>query len=255
MATAKMETDKLFKELEPDANEIMFGQKTLPNRPLTMKEESKRKKILLKLVDQKLKFQLVELMRQQVSGQQNNEHKQETSGTNSIPTIYQAMNESKPSHSFNNYQSQSNWSSSGLQHTEGNWPQHYAAAPQSSFHPPHYGTVADASWNNNRNFQPNIQPNLQLGNVPYFHQNRNPNQSFKRKCTENPNSALPSTTVDARIISNNQISTNMPHEVRDRPNQKRLAPCSSLISVRSQKNLSNSIHRGIQAAHINLCVA
>ncbi|XP_037041082.1 uncharacterized protein LOC119077858 [Bradysia coprophila] len=56
---------ELYTQFEPDANEILFGQRTSPNRPLTDQELSKRRKIVLKLVDQKLKFELIELLRKQ----------------------------------------------------------------------------------------------------------------------------------------------------------------------------------------------
>lgn len=56
---------ELYSQFEPDANEAVFGQRTAPDRPLTDKEVSQRKRIILKLVDQKLKFDLIALMRQQ----------------------------------------------------------------------------------------------------------------------------------------------------------------------------------------------
>lgn len=55
----------MYTDFEPEANEIMFGQRTLPNRPLTDKELSRRKRLMLKLLDQKLKFDLIELMARQ----------------------------------------------------------------------------------------------------------------------------------------------------------------------------------------------
>lgn len=58
-------------EFEPDANEIMFGRRTAPHRLLTEKEVAKRKKIILKLVDQKLKFELIELMKRQLTNTSN----------------------------------------------------------------------------------------------------------------------------------------------------------------------------------------
>lgn len=60
-----------YTEFEPDANEIMFGQRTAPNRTLTEKELSRRKRIILKLVDQKLKFELIELMKRQLKNTSN----------------------------------------------------------------------------------------------------------------------------------------------------------------------------------------
>lgn len=60
-----------YSEFEPDANEIMFGQRKAPDRPLTVKELSKRRKIILKIVDQKLKSELAELMRLKEQQQQN----------------------------------------------------------------------------------------------------------------------------------------------------------------------------------------
>ncbi len=56
---------QLYTQFEPDANELVFGQRTAPDRPLTDKEISQRRKIILKLVDQKLKLELIELMKEQ----------------------------------------------------------------------------------------------------------------------------------------------------------------------------------------------
>lgn len=61
-----MNSDKqreMYRAFESDANEILFGHRTAPTRPLTDKEVMTRKKIILKLVDQKLKFELIEMMR------------------------------------------------------------------------------------------------------------------------------------------------------------------------------------------------
>ncbi|XP_037044073.1 uncharacterized protein LOC119080005 [Bradysia coprophila] len=233
-----METESLYKELEPDANEIMFGQKTPPDRPLTMKEESKRKKILLKLVDQKLKFKLVEMMRQQVDKQ----HKQETSTTN-IPTVCHTINNySQPSYGSNDYQSQSNWShwSDSVQHTEEYWQQHYPDGSQASAYPSYYGTIVDKSWNSH---QPNVHSNEQV-NFRYAHQNVNPTRSLKRKHTQNPHLIHPS-MVDARGPSNNQILTTNT-DMHEGPNNKMIpASQSSLISINSTQkppNTSTVIH-------------
>ncbi len=53
---------ELYIQFEPEANEVVFGQRTAPDRPLSAKELSLRKKIILKLIDQQLKFELIELM-------------------------------------------------------------------------------------------------------------------------------------------------------------------------------------------------
>ncbi|KAG4074021.1 hypothetical protein HA402_014226 [Bradysia odoriphaga] len=230
-----METENLYKELEPDANEIMFGQKTLPDRPLTMKEESKRKKILLKLVDQKLKFKLVEMMRQQVDKQ----HKQETSAT-TIPTVCHAINNySQPTYGSNGYQSQSNWSpwsDSGVQHAEGNWQQHYPDGSQASAYQLHYGTIVDKSWSSH---QPNVQPNEQ-DHFRYAHQNVNPTMSLKRKHIQNPHLINPP-MVDARGPSNNQILATNYADMRVGTNNKMIpASQSSLIPINCTQKPPNS---------------
>lgn len=84
-------------EFEPEANEIMFGRQ--PDRPLTEKELSKRRKIILKLVDHKLKIELMDLMsnsKQQThsstmaSNLNNNDYNQHGYSSNvygSVPSI------------------------------------------------------------------------------------------------------------------------------------------------------------------------
>lgn len=238
---AQTETDNLYKELEPDANQVMFGQKNLPDRPLTTKEVSKRKKIIMKLVDQRLKFKLIELMGQQVASK-NNIQRIETTAT--IPTVDQTINHSQPLHSFASYQSQSqpNWFPySGSQYAEGNWPQPCQTEWQSSIYPPQYGAAVDTSWNTNCGYQPNIQsnvlPNIQ-SNVQYFHQNSKPDKPLKRKTTQNLYLLRP--VVDATTISNvisktNKVATRTSADVQEKPNEKVSASCSSsLILVRTK---------------------
>ncbi|KAG4071369.1 hypothetical protein HA402_004073 [Bradysia odoriphaga] len=61
---AKQEVDQkeeYFRESQIEANKMLFGVAE-PTRPLTNNEVSKRKKLILKLVDQKLKQKLTELM-------------------------------------------------------------------------------------------------------------------------------------------------------------------------------------------------
>lgn len=61
---AKQEVDQkeeYFRESQLEANKVLFGTEE-PSRPLTNVEVSKRKKLILKLVDQKLKKKLTELM-------------------------------------------------------------------------------------------------------------------------------------------------------------------------------------------------
>lgn len=63
---SKQEVDQkeeYFRESQLEANKILFGVEE-PPRPLTNVEVSKRKKLILKLVDQKLKMKLTELMSQ-----------------------------------------------------------------------------------------------------------------------------------------------------------------------------------------------
>lgn len=55
--------EEYFRESQLEANKILFGVEE-PSRPLTNVEVSKRKKLILKLVDQKLKMKLSELMNQ-----------------------------------------------------------------------------------------------------------------------------------------------------------------------------------------------
>lgn len=74
---------QIYAEFEEDANEIVFGQKALPDRSLTDKEVTKRRKTILKLYDQKLKFELVELMERQKQINTSNV------STSPIPTISQ----------------------------------------------------------------------------------------------------------------------------------------------------------------------
>lgn len=227
---AQMETDNLYKEFEPDANEIMFGQRTLPDRPLTTKESSKRKKIIMKLVDQKLKFKLIELMGHQVASK-HQQHTKEIATT--IPTVNQTIYSSQPSQDYTSYQSQPNWLPySGLTYGEGNWEQHCHSEWQSSInYPPQYGPVVDTSWN--RSFPPNIQPYIEphvRGNMPHFHQ---PMKPLKRKIIQNPNLICPvvnATSVRNAICTDNKSSTQTSVDVQEEPSEKIWA--SSLISVR-----------------------
>lgn len=223
---AQMETDNLYKEVEPEANEIVFGQKNVPDRPLTTKEISKRKKTILKLVDQKLKFRLIELMSQQVAS----EHTKETATT--IPSVAQTINNS---HSYTSYESQPNWYPySGVQNAEGNWRQHCQPEWQPPNYPPLYGTVVDTSWNNNFCHQPNFQ-----GNIQYSNQDLDTNQSFVCKAKQNPNLISPvvdATKMSNAIYRNNKTSTKTSVDVQEQPNEtvSVSASRSSLISVRTE---------------------
>lgn len=232
----QMETDNLYKEFEPDANEIMFGQRTLPDRPLTTRESSKRKKIIMKLVDQNLKFKLIELMGHQVASK-HQQHTKEIATT--IPTVSQTMNSSQPSQSFTSYQSQPNWLPySELPYAEGNWQQHCHSEWQSSInYPPQYGTFVDVNTSWNCSFQPNIQPNIESnvpGNIQHFHQHLKSNKSLKRKATQNPNLICPvvnAANVSSGVCTDNTISTKTSVDVQGEPSKTFSA--SSLISVRA----------------------
>lgn len=61
--------DNLYTEATKEANEILFGSQTSPEKPWPEKVVSKRKKLVLQLIDQKLKFKLIKLMSQ--FGEQN----------------------------------------------------------------------------------------------------------------------------------------------------------------------------------------
>ncbi len=80
---SKQEVDQkeeCFRESEKEANKILFGAAE-PSRPLTNSEVSKRKKLILKLVDQKLKQKLTELMNQlgaRSKVEQSNSHGEHT---------------------------------------------------------------------------------------------------------------------------------------------------------------------------------
>lgn len=219
-----METDDIYKELEPDANEIVFGQRTPPDRPLTTKEASKKKKVLLQLVDQKLKFKLVELMKQQVASQHNSSHNQEISASTAIPATSQTTNDSL---CFGEYKQQSNWSNwpdSGLQHGGGYW---QTPGSQSYPYPTNYGPAVDTTWNSRNSFQPNLHDNSQ-----YAHQQLS-KKALKRKLRQNPNLIHPSISYMSGQ-SNNQVPTST--EVRQEPITKRPAPASSIIPV-SRENV------------------
>lgn len=64
--------EEYFRESQLEANKMLFGVAE-PSRPLTNVEVSKRKKLILKLVDQKLKQKLTELMNQ-LGSKANTEH-------------------------------------------------------------------------------------------------------------------------------------------------------------------------------------
>lgn len=240
-----METDKLYKEFEPDANEILFGQKTLPNRLLTPREASKRKKIIMKLVDQKLKFKLIELMRQQVVVS-NKSIEEESTAKMTIPTVSQTINYSQPSLSFTgSYQSQPNWfpHSGVAQHVEGNWQQQHCQAQaewQASIYPQQYGATGGA-WNNNWRFQP---PTIE----PYVHGNnqrsqQKPIKPIKRNVTQNPNLICPMVDVTTKSSSvtsneNTKISTKISMGVEERPNETVSTPQSPVISNVKQPTAS-----------------
>lgn len=218
-----METDDLFKESEPDANEIMFGQRTLPDRPLTAKEESKRKKVIMKLVDQKLKIKLIELMGHQVRKQ--SQHSEKTASP--ISTISQSKFDSLATNSSSSYQSQQNWFAHSSYYAEPNWPLQYPAEWRSPiYHPPRYGTIAETSWNNNCSFQPNIQ---------HFHQTFNSNKSIpQRRVQQNTNLIRP-------VVSAPYMGSNAANNTSTKISVHRTECSSSLISVRT-KNISNFIY-------------
>lgn len=243
---SQMETDALYKESEPDANEIMFGQKTLPDRPLTMRETSKRKKIIMKLVDQKLKFKLIEMMRLQVA---NNEQEQ---ARKTATTTRQTLNDSQLQSSFPDTESQkfepnrmsgppsqSHYQSQRFpyygEHTVvgGNWQQQW----QPPVYPPQYGTVVNASWN-----APHIRPFTQPYMQPNVQHNFNPiNFPVKRKGKpiSNPNNKRPvisSTNVVNTINKDRPVVSNAFGSVQEHPNTKIQPFRSSLIEVRTIGN-------------------
>lgn len=122
MNTTKLENDEDFKEFEPDANEVMFGQKTLPDRPLTNAEVLTVKKIMLKLIDQKLKFKLIEMMSKAAKKQNNCPEK----AVSHIP-VTATMNFVDSQSTFipefsTTYQPLPNWAPfASAQYSEANW--------------------------------------------------------------------------------------------------------------------------------------
>lgn len=151
-----------YTEFEPDVNEILFGQKTLPNRPLTPKEISKRKKIILKLIDQKLKFQLIGLLTQQQKLVNNSTVRaspvpivnQININSNAMPLNYQCT----PNLNRHHY--------TGPQYLEQNWRSPFQNAWQPPIHSQQYGHVMESinssSPHQHHDFKPNLQDNWQL---------------------------------------------------------------------------------------------
>lgn len=233
MNTNKQEN--LYTEFEPEANEIVFGQKTLPDRPLTDKEKSKRKKIILKLLDQKLKFQLIELMSQQqkLANSSNvdaspipimNQTKVTDSNrahNSTMPPNYQYTENDRPDYNSGPEHQQQKWQPPSekswnppFENTWQNPFQNSCKPPfqsdwQSPVYPEQYETNVNTSWLSQAN---SSEPN-QL-----WHQNRikeppnrslfPPNTNFVRQSvsSENIKSKLVTTsnaTVSAPLASNN----------------------------------------------------
>lgn len=211
MNATEVDNENLLKEFEPDANEIMFGQKTLPDRPLTHNEALKRKKIILKLVDQKLKFKLIEMMGK-VANKQNKSTERAESHVPIITTVNSVDSQSTPYPNVSTtYQSTPSWAPyyNSAQYSEGNW--------QSSY-PQQYGSVVEPSWNGwvsyqGHSYQHGIQPYNQNWNTNHsFKQNTNllcpvvntglSDQSTNRICKINENSTKTSTNLVRAPISN-----------------------------------------------------
>lgn len=98
--------EEYFRESQIEANLQLFGVRE-PNRPLTNVEVSKRKKLILKLVDQKLKAKLSELMNQLTTKQAS--ENTSAAGDNFADQLENLVPDSIPD-SGNREQTQ-NWSS------------------------------------------------------------------------------------------------------------------------------------------------
>lgn len=108
MASQTKMSSELYTQFEDDANEVVFGQKRAPDRPLTDKEISEKKRIILKLVDQKLKFELIELMRrQQEQTDALNIHLTSTQTTPSTHADFTAWNYMSSNYGSQNFNPQS----------------------------------------------------------------------------------------------------------------------------------------------------
>lgn len=173
----KMNSDhELYSGFEPDANEIMFGQRTLPDRPLTANEVSKRKRIILKLVDQKLKIELIGLM---------SRHEQQTnkSNANSVTTAWtMPSNYSRPQNVC-----QQSYPSGPVYPQQNGQPQ-LENVWQLPIYPQQYTMHDNTAWSH---LGYNSQPNHQLLEQ---HQNRiNKSPLHPSHQQPNPNSIYPST--------------------------------------------------------------
>lgn len=220
---------ELYAEFEPTANEIVFGQKTLPNRPLTDKEKSEKKKILMKLVDQKLKFDLIKLLtarkQQQESSSENTSNIPPITNVPSIQNITTINNETNTMPSY--YQS-TQTTSEYVQQI--NWEPQYQNVWQPTMYPQPYANLVRPSANT-----PWLeQPNLEFRRI---HQNRDQKPtSFNSRHIQNPNLVCPPIVFSnsTKVQPKGNMSTNISYDVREvtpilhKPQDKKI---SSSISV------------------------
>lgn len=136
--TSETQREKYI-EFEPEANKIMFGGQ--PDRPLTEKELSKRRKIILKLVDHKLKLELMDLMSN--SKQQTHSY---TMASNINNNDY-----NQHGHSSNVYESMPSICFNGQDKFGNLWTPAYSPIQQ-------YEVPVNAAWlQGGHNIQPNFQ--------------------------------------------------------------------------------------------------
>lgn len=201
---------ELYSGFEPDANEIMFGQRTLPDRPLTAKEVSKRKRIILKLVDQKLKFELIGLM---------NRHEQQTNKSNiyASPITPVTTAWTMPSNYCHLQNVCHQGYPSGPVYPQQNQQPQLENVWQLPIYPQQYAMPDNIAWSH-----------LGYNSQPNQHQNRiNKSPLHPSRQQPNPNLIHPSLTTSTTYTTDKTSTTGCMSQKRSR-----WAPSSSVHSVR-----------------------
>lgn len=206
-----------YTEFEPEANEIMFGQKTLPDRSLTDPEKSERKKIILKLFDQKLKFELIDLLSQQ----------QKKASTPNVLIDSDTVADSIPPNNL--YSGATDYRQQNSQPQSQNyWKPQFQTHWQPLTYPEHYTMHPSTSWANPvHNFQSNSQ-HWQLHQKPSYNRSQiHHNANFYHPSTISSNSTVLASRSNNIVIN---ISSDNKNETSVQTSSDQGA--SSLFSVR-----------------------
>lgn len=216
----------MYTEFEPDANEILFGQRTAPNRPLTEKEVATKKKLILKFVDQRLKFELVELMGRQ----------QQPTFTSFIPSNLYDFPTDCNQHTSNVYNCVSSSGFHDFNHEHGHeqnesvWQPNYPVVQQ------HEDPVHTMWPTADYNFQPNFQLSEQHRNTtmtPFLHPNRNQRHpNLILVSTESSKDTKPKCSSTRRSTNRTSTANSIPPKTLTESSKNTTEPkCTSTVNT------------------------